>query len=223
MHTHLVGTGSSAGASSPEKSWPPDDCRERLIAAALELCTRQGYDATTIDQVAAKAGVSLADFAGYFATTEDILTSIVDEISEATAVALKDVESGVDPERALLSATTAALTAVVEGRGAVTWDRLVAMARIVTSTRNLQRRVSATRKRVITQPLADWMGVDPRNRRLQHALTMWSAVTASAYVAVLGVPNGYESESDVHLRRRMITNLSDSFDDVMGVDPPRSE
>jgi AcrR family transcriptional regulator len=222
MHTHLVGTGSSPGASSAEKSWPPDDSRERLIAAALELCTHQGYYATTIDQVAAKASVSLADVAGYFATTEDVLMSIVNELSEATAVALKDVESDLDPERALLRATTAALTAVVEGRAAVSWDRLVAMARIVISTRNLQRRVSATRKRVLTQPLADWMGVDPRNRRLQHALTMWSAVTASAYVAVLGVPNGYESESDVHLRRRMITNLSESFGDVMGEDPQRS-
>jgi AcrR family transcriptional regulator len=189
----------------------------------LELCTRQGYDATTVDQVAARASVSLADFAAYFATTEDILMSIVDDISEATTVALKDIGTDVDPERALLSATTAALSAVVEGRGAVTWDRLVAMARIVTSTRNLQRRVSATRKRVITQPLADWMGVDPRNRRLQHALTMWSAVTASAYLAVLGVPDDYESERDVHLRQRMITNLSESFGDVMGEDPRRSQ
>jgi AcrR family transcriptional regulator len=188
----------------------------------LELCAHQGYDATTIDQVAAKASVSLSDFAGYFVTTEDILLSIVDEISEATAAALKDVESDLDPERALLSATIVALTAVVEGRGAVTWDRLVAMARIVISTRNLQRRVSATRKRVLTQPLADWMGVDPRNRRLKHALTMWSAVTASAYVAVLGVPNGYESEFDVHLKRRMITNFSESFGDVMGEGPRRS-
>ncbi len=36
---------------------------------------------------------------------------------------------------------------------------------------------------MITQALADWMGVDPKDRRLQRALTMWSAVTASAYVA----------------------------------------
>jgi AcrR family transcriptional regulator len=202
---------------------PPDDRRdagrERVIEAALELFARQGYDATTVEQVAAKAGMSLDDLTRYFATTEAVLMSIVDAISEATAVALTDIDNDVDPEHALLSASTAALTAVAEGRGAVSLDRLFAMARIVTSTRNLQRTVSATRKRVITQPLADWMGVDPTDRRLQHALTMWSAVTASAYITVLGTPDGYESGRDNNVRQRMVTNLSQSFGDVMGVDP----
>ncbi len=149
--------------------------------------------------------------------------SIVDGISEATAAALKEISDDVDPERALLSASTAALTVVAEGRGAMTLDRLVAMARVVTSTRNLQRTVSATRKRVITQPLADWMHVDPTNRRLQHALTMWSAVTASAYLAVLSAPDDYESGRDDNIQQRMVANLSQSFGDVMGVDPQSSE
>ncbi len=101
----------------------------------------------------------------------------------------------------------------------MTMDRLVAMARIVTTTRNLQRKVSVIRKRVMTQPLADWMGVEPQDRRLEHALTMWSAVAASSYVAVLAVPDSYKPEGDEHLRQRMIANLSRSFGDVMGEDP----
>jgi hypothetical protein len=87
----------------------------------------------------------------------------------------------------------------------------------------LHRTVSAARKRVITKPLADWMGVDPTNRRLQHALTMWSAVTASTYVGALEMPEGYESQRDSELQQRMIENLSQSFADVMGEGPQSPE
>ncbi len=149
--------------------------------------------------------------------------SIVEDMAHATAAALKTTPNGVGPERALLSATAVSLTAIVEGRGAIPLARLLAMARIVNSTRNLHRTVAAARRRVIAQPLADWMRVDPANRRLQRALTMWSAVTASTYVSALNMPEGYTSEGDKELRERMIAYLSESFADVMGVDPSRPE
>jgi AcrR family transcriptional regulator len=202
---------------------PHDDRRERLIDAALELCARQGYDATTLDQVAAKAGISDADSANYFATTEAVLMSIVEDMAHATAAALKTTPKGVEPDRALLSASTAMVTGIAQGRGAVPLYRLLAMARIISTTRNLHRTVSAARKRVLIKPLADWMGVDPANRRLQHALTMWSAVTASTYVLALDMPDGYEPPRDSELQRRMIENLSQSFEEVMGEDPPSPE
>jgi AcrR family transcriptional regulator len=189
----------------------------------MELFTRQGYDATSIDHVAEKAGVSAAEFAEYFATTEAVLMSTVEDMAYGTAAELKSVATGVDPVRALLQAGTAALGAVVEGRGSTSLDRLLAMARTVTSTRNLQRKVSAARKQVLTQPLADWMGVDPNDRRLQHALTMWSAVAASAYVGALGMPNPYELQRNGELRQRMIAGVLQSFSDVMGVDPQPPE
>jgi AcrR family transcriptional regulator len=223
MHTHLVGTGSSPGASSAEKSLPPDDCRERLIDAALKLSASQGYEATTVDQIAARAGVSDAECAKYFVTTEAVLMSIVEDMAHATAAALKTTPKGVEPERALLSASTAMVTAIAEGRGAVPLYRILAMARIISTTRNLHRTVAAARKRVITKPLADWMGVDPKDRRLQHALTMWSAVTASTYASALDMPEGYERQRDDGLQQQMIASLSESYGDVMGVDPQRSE
>jgi AcrR family transcriptional regulator len=202
---------------------PRDDRRERLIDAALELCARQGYDATTLDQIAAKAGISEADSANCFATTEAILMSIVDDMARATAAALATTPKGIEPERALLSASTAMATAIAEGRGAVPLYRLLAMARVISTTRNLHRTVAAARKRVITKPLADWMGVDPANRRLQHALTMWSAVTASTYVSALDMPDGYEPQRDSELQQRMIESLAQSFADVMGDDPQSPE
>ena len=60
---------------------PPAGLRERkkartraaIQAAALDLFERQGYHATTVDQIAAQAEVSQATFFRYFPTKEDVV------------------------------------------------------------------------------------------------------------------------------------------------------
>ena len=213
-----------ASESGPETpNGREDGCRERLIDVTLELCARQGYDATTADQIATAAGVTPSEFARYFANTEAVVLSIVDTMAHATAAGLANVKTDVDPEHALLSAGIAAMTAVIEDRGAVTLERLLAMGKIVNATRNLQRKVSEVRKRVITPALADRLGVDPRDRRLKQALTMWSAVMASAYIAQEDMPDDYDPRNDSALIARMAANLSQSFGDVTGKDPNQPE
>jgi AcrR family transcriptional regulator len=200
-----------------------DDCREQLVDTTLELCMSQGYDATTVDQIAAAADVTPADFERHFATKDAAIMSVVDDMLQATAAALHDVRADVDPEHALLIATIELLGAIIDGRGVITRDRMLAMGRVVTSTSHLQQQASAVRKRVLTQALAGRMGFDSQDRRVQRAATMWSAIATGAYIGQLHMPPNYDPRQDDWLSERMVANLSDTFAEVMGEAPWQEE
>lgn len=59
--------------------------RQALIHAAIELFSTQGYDATTIEQISAAAGVAPRTFFHHFATKDDILfDGYAERLQEAT-------------------------------------------------------------------------------------------------------------------------------------------
>lgn len=62
----------------PDPDWrqrKKNATRERVRASALRLFHEQGYDATTVEQIAAAAGVSHMTFFRYFPTKEDVALS----------------------------------------------------------------------------------------------------------------------------------------------------
>lgn len=199
------------------------DCRERLIDATLDLCTSEGYDAATVDQIAAAAGVTPSDFARYFATKDAVIMSIVDDLLHATAAALGDVKSDIEPEHALLIATIDVLGGIVDGRGVIPRDRMLAIGPILSSIPHLQQQASTARKRVLTQALADRMGFDSQDLRVQRAVKMWSAIVAGAYIGQLHMPSNYDPRRDGLLSQRMIANLSETFAEVMDEAPWQQE
>jgi len=54
--------------------WKPD-ARGRLTVAALELFTEQGYDETTVAQIAERAGLTRSTFFRHFSDKREILTA----------------------------------------------------------------------------------------------------------------------------------------------------
>jgi AcrR family transcriptional regulator len=62
--------------------------RGRLLAAALALFEENGYDATTIDAIAARAGVSVGVFYSYFRSKRQILLTLSMERIEQTRFTL---------------------------------------------------------------------------------------------------------------------------------------
>jgi AcrR family transcriptional regulator len=65
-------------ATAPEPDWRQRKkaaTRDRIRASALRLFRQQGYDATTVEQIAADAGVSHMTFFRYFPAKEDVALS----------------------------------------------------------------------------------------------------------------------------------------------------
>ncbi|RZD96142.1 TetR family transcriptional regulator, partial [Streptomyces albidoflavus] len=54
--------------------WKPD-AGQRLVMAAFELFAEQGYDGTTVSQIAARAGLTRSTFHRHFSDKRDILTA----------------------------------------------------------------------------------------------------------------------------------------------------
>lgn len=74
--------------------------RATLEDAASELFLEQGYPYTSIDDIAARAGISRATFFNYFAQKSDLLFASVDQ-------ALADLEQRISREEPLVSAVSA--------------------------------------------------------------------------------------------------------------------
>jgi AcrR family transcriptional regulator len=85
--------------------WEPG-AAQRLVVAAVDLFTEQGYDATTVAQIAERAGVTKSTFFRYFSDKREVLVAgqetlsrlLADGIAEAPATAgpLQAVAAGLE-------------------------------------------------------------------------------------------------------------------------------
>ncbi len=184
-----------------------------LIDAAVELCDEQGFDNTTVDQIAAVADVSPRTFSRYFATKDAVILALIDDMTAAIAQQLARQPPGLSPLAAMFGAHIEMIkgTASVSGDGFST-ERLKTITRIVNSSPALRLAASDFRDHAVTRALADRMGVEPEDRRVQLAIavfatillcaidefadvTDWSLVDADTLAAVL--TETYERFADV--------------------------
>ena len=79
--------------------------RQRIVDAGLELFLKQGIEATTLDEIAAKAEISRRNFFAYFPGKEDIVLAWEQGADEA----LREAVIAAAPGREPLAAVQAAL------------------------------------------------------------------------------------------------------------------
>ncbi|MDR7166784.1 AcrR family transcriptional regulator [Nocardia kruczakiae] len=80
--------------------WEPG-ARERMVVAAVDLFTEQGYDATTVAQIAERAGVTRSTFFRHFSDKREILVAGQETLSRLLAEGIADAPASAGPLEAV--------------------------------------------------------------------------------------------------------------------------
>src|ERR1700726_3986437 len=76
--------------------WEPG-ARERLVVAAVDLFTERGYDATTVAQIAERAGVTKSTFFRHFADKRELLVAGQETLSRLLAEGTAEAPANASP------------------------------------------------------------------------------------------------------------------------------
>jgi AcrR family transcriptional regulator len=109
-------TSTSPRPGSSRTGRPRRSSAEILADAASELFLENGYDGTTVDQIAQRAGVSRATFFNYFSGKADLLWLDLDRSLAGLADALHEGD-----DLPVVRAVEHALVSVAAGHDAVPW------------------------------------------------------------------------------------------------------
>jgi AcrR family transcriptional regulator len=164
--------------------------RATLIDAAVELCERQGFERTTVDQIAAIADVSPRTFSRYFATKDAIALALIDDAVNKAAAELARQPSHIGHFEALRRSYVAMYAATKTAPpGALSADRMMCTVRIIMSSPTLRQAALEYRPHAVNVELAKRLGVDLENRRLKLVSAVWGSIimTAMADLSEVGV------------------------------------
>ncbi|OAN40676.1 TetR family transcriptional regulator [Mycolicibacterium iranicum] len=153
--------------------WQPN-ARERLERAALELYTERGFDQTTVDDIAARAGLTERTFFRHFADKREVLffgqEALIDTITKGVA-AEPDTVSAFDAVAAGFAATASFFDA--------RRDSARQRQRIIDANRSLQER-ELSKLAILAHALAETL----RDRGIDQAAARLTAETGLAVFKV---------------------------------------
>jgi len=89
--------------------WEPG-ARQRLVLAAVDLFTEQGYDATTVAEIAERAGVTKSTFFRHFPDKRELLVAGQESMCQLLAEGIAEAPDGVSPMVAVASGLERAST-----------------------------------------------------------------------------------------------------------------
>lgn len=91
--------------------WQPG-ARDRLVVAAVDLFTEQGYDATTVAQIAERAGVTRSTFFRHFSDKRELLVAGQETLSRLLADGISEAAASASPLEAVAAGLERASTAM---------------------------------------------------------------------------------------------------------------
>ncbi|WP_280847029.1 MULTISPECIES: TetR/AcrR family transcriptional regulator [unclassified Streptomyces] len=115
--------------------WEPG-ARERLVMAAVDLFTEQGYDATTVTQIAERAGVTKSTFFRHFPDKRELLVAGQETLSRLLTEGIADAPADASP----LEAVAAGLERAASAMGPMSRELAPRLKAAVAASAELQER-----------------------------------------------------------------------------------
>jgi AcrR family transcriptional regulator len=91
--------------------WQPG-ATQRLVVAAVDLFTEQGYDATTVAQIAERAGVTKSTFFRHFSDKRELLVAGQETLSRLLADGIAEAPADASPLEAVAAGLERASSAM---------------------------------------------------------------------------------------------------------------
>ena len=182
--------------------------RTTLIEAAADLCIRQGFDNTTVDQIAAAADVSPRTFSRYFPTKDAVVAAIADELDADIAGALEHQPTDITEYDALLHAHLEVFGPELNYQTPA-FKRMAVLIQIVNESSSLKASAFAFQRASANASLAVLsrrMGLPPDHPAVRMVTDTWTLLFATSF-ADLGQPGNEPIES-----RIVCDRLSASFE-----------
>jgi AcrR family transcriptional regulator len=155
--------------------------RATLIDAAVELCEKQGFERTTVDQIATIADVSPRTFSRYFATKDAIALALIDDALDKVAVILAEQPTDLNHFEALRRSYIAMYKDTKTApTGELTAERVICTAQIIMTSPALRQAAVEFRPHAVNLVLAKRMGVGLDDRGLKLVSAVWAAIIMSA-------------------------------------------
>ena len=112
--------------------------RATIVDVAARLCVEQGYEKTTVDQIAAEADVSPRTFSRYFPNKEAVIWAMVEDAAELIADAVSRQPADITEHEAMVRAHIEVFRAAEQDvTRSVSFDRVRGMLLIVNSAPTL--------------------------------------------------------------------------------------
>ena len=146
-----------------------------ITEAALDLFARQGFDATTVDQVAGAAGISAATFFRYFATKEDVLFSDEESSAAELVAAVRNRSDSASFSVRALAEPVVAFAESIPGPTSPYGRRLTELVMTTPSLASRSLRIRLHWERDVAAQLAAEAGL--RSPELEHTVVASVAVS----------------------------------------------
>ncbi|NUS42092.1 MAG: TetR family transcriptional regulator [Mycobacteriaceae bacterium] len=169
--------GTTAGLRERKKQ----QTRQRIILEALDLCDAQGFEATTVEQIANAADVSPRTINRYFDMKEDIVLGPIEDFGQAVGDALREEPKTGNELRALCDAFLRTVQgSSVDSNNLLSFHRFQQMQRVMDSSPAVAARVmdySDTKSAAVAQALAERMDTEPGALSVRVIVATWQALS----------------------------------------------